>query len=263
MDPLQAIFLGMIQGLVEWLPLSSKSQIMLAAGLMGISPEKALAIGLYLHIGTFFAAIVFFRKELAEIARKALARKGTPLLVFLIVATISTALVGLPLFLLLRHEIPQMGGELFSSLIGLGLIATGVVLLKAKSKGKRKQTQATNKDAVIAGAAQGFSVLPGISRSGITSAPLLWLGFTQDSALKLSFLMSIPAVAGAEIGFSLLEGLPEISPSESILLIASSFLFGLLSIQALIAVAKKVNFGVFCISLGAVALLPMALSLIF
>ncbi|MFH1448081.1 MAG: undecaprenyl-diphosphate phosphatase [Candidatus Micrarchaeota archaeon] len=262
MDALNALLLGMLQGLAEWLPISSKSQVMLAAmGLFGIPPEGALQLSIYLHIGTMLAAIIYFRNTLLEVLNAARKNPRDPLFSFLMISTISTGALGLPLFLFMKDSF-LLGGDIFAGVIGVGLIITGLVLLKSKEGGKRREKDATFKDALIAGGAQGFAVLPGISRSGVTTASLLWAGFSQESALKLSFLMSILAVAGAEIGFSLIEGFPNIGVNEGILMTASSFVFGMASIGLLLRVARTISFTSFCLFMGTLSLVPLAYSLI-
>ncbi len=109
---------------------------------------------------------------------------------------------------------------------------------------------------VVAGIAQGFTILPGVSRSGMTIAVLLFRDFRQDDALKLSFLMSIPAVIGAVSLDILQEGLPDFNLMAVLAGISTSFIFGYLTIDALLKFAGKTRFDLFCIAFGVIALLP-------
>ncbi|MFH1294455.1 MAG: undecaprenyl-diphosphate phosphatase, partial [Candidatus Aenigmatarchaeota archaeon] len=106
------------------------------------------------------------------------------------------------------------------------------------------------------GLLQGLSVIPGISRSGITVSGFLLRGYKSDDALRLSFLMSIPAVLAAEIGLGLLGSLPDITIAEVLIGIVTSFFVGILSIHLLIEVAKKTRFWAFCIVMGLLAVVP-------
>ncbi|MDO8339657.1 MAG: undecaprenyl-diphosphate phosphatase [Candidatus Burarchaeum sp.] len=259
LDLIQAVILGAVQGLAEWLPISSKSQVVLVAGALGIAPEEALSYALFMHIGTLLAALVYFRREIARMIT------GSGLGVqrnYLVLSTGFTGLIGLPLFLLFRKSFDFSNGALFVALIGVGLVATGLILLWSRgTAGVRREGEAGLKDAALVGMAQGLSVLPGVSRSGTTTAALLWRGFSQEDALRLSFMMSIPTVAAAEVGFSLIEGLPSVGLTEACVMLAVAFIAGIASISALMAVARRINFGMFCIALGLLALIPFALGL--
>jgi undecaprenyl-diphosphatase len=267
MDEIIAPFiLGVIQGITEWLPISSKSQIMLLGiSYFGVTPEKILSLSIFLHIGTLLSSLIYFRHDLLKIIRqikKPTSEKNSNsvkmnLFSFLFVSTITTGAVGLPLFLLIRGVFTQLSGELAVGIIGIGLIITGILFMISKQKGLRKEREIRLKDAIIAGAFQGFSVLPGVSRSGTTTTSLLYLHFSQDSALKLSFLMSIPAVLAAEIVFYLIEGFAGISIVQAIVLILSSFITGFLTISILIKISRKINFSFFCIGLGIISIAPL------
>jgi len=254
MDFLQLVLLGLLQGVAEWLPISSKSQVMLLLiGLFKIDPSQSLSLSIFLHIGTVIAASVYFRDEIVRIARM----KETKLLLFLFLSTLATGIVGLPLFMLFRKTFVQSTGEIAIGFIGAGLVVTGVVFLLSREKQRRSYRNVNVSDSIIAGLSQSFSVLPGVSRSGMTTASLLFMGFSQEDSVKLSMLMSIPAVIGAEIGFSLIEGLPTVSANEALILISSSFIFGFIALALFLKLARRINFGYFCVLLGLIALIPL------
>jgi undecaprenyl-diphosphatase len=254
MDFLQLILLGLVQGVAEWLPISSKSQVMLLLiGLFGIAPADSLSLSLFLHIGTLAAVTVYFRKEILKIIEM----REPKLLLFLFLSTLVAAPVGVPLFLLFRETFASSTGEFAIGVIGAGLIITGVVFLISKERKRRSYTRAGIVDSLVAGFSQSLSVLPGVSRSGMTTASLLFLGFSQEDSLKLSLLMSIPFVFGAEVVFSLLEGLPKLTLAEASVSLLSSFVFGFISIAIFLKLARKINFGYFCILLGVISLIPL------
>jgi undecaprenyl-diphosphatase len=238
MNVLTIIILGAVQGLLEWLPISSQGMMVALMTLLGENPSLAIDYAIFLHSGTMLAAIIFYRKEFKEMVLK-----GT-LLKFVLITTILTGVIGAVLYFTLKN-ISEVIGAGFISIIGLALIITGVMQLK-KKKGLRSKPN--NKDAVITGVAQGFSIIPGISRSGTTISTLLFSNFKGAMALKLSFILSVPAVLVAEIGLSLLK-----SPAvtwQGVWGLMTAFITGLLSIKALTKVAEKVNFGKFCIVMG-------------
>ncbi|MBI4360385.1 undecaprenyl-diphosphate phosphatase [Candidatus Micrarchaeota archaeon] len=252
---LEYILLGILQGVTEWLPVSSKSQVMLSAvSFLGLNGLDALKLSLLLHAGTALAAVAYYRKTLWKLFLElGDVKKTSHTFRFLFTSTAVTAAVALPLYLAYRGSFDVNNARILTALIGLGLLATAL-LLHVKPKGLRKENELTWKDAAFAGLLQAFSVLPGISRSGTSTAALLWRNVSQDEALRLSFLMSIPMVAAAQIAFFFIEGLPAIGWTQALVMVASSFVAGYFSIEALLRIARHVSFAWFCAGLGLVAL---------
>ena len=240
MDLFQAIVLGLMQGITEWLPVSSQGNVIIAGiKLFGLGAEQAFSYSVFLHIGTAFAAIIYFRKEIKEIIEL----KNKNLMRFMIIAVLSTAITAIPVYLLMKQI--AVNSMYLTLLIGLMLLITGFLQWKKKTQ---KKTEENSKNAFFLGLGQGFSVLPGVSRSGITTSVLLFEGFTPEKAFKLSFLLSVPSVLIAEIGFGLIEGIEfEMNLLLSILI---AFVVGYFSIKYLIEFAKKVNFSWFCFTIG-------------
>ncbi len=245
MNVAEGIFLGILQGITEWLPISSSGQSMLfLINLFHLTPEEAFSISVTLHLGSLFAVIFYFRARI-----KGIILNDKKLLSFLIVASFVSALVGLPAYLGLRNLFSAVSGEAVTMFIGLMLIATGVVL--KNTDGKTRSDYGTG-DAIFAGGAQGAAVLPGISRSGTTIAALLFRGVEQETALSLSFLLAIPAILGLvtldfiESGFTTLTG-PMFAG------IATSFIVSLVTMHYFLSLAKKVDFSGFVIVIGGVA----------
>ncbi len=201
MDFITAIIAGLLQGIFEWLPISSQGNILGIFTLLGSDPKFALQLAVMLHIGTLFAAIVYFRKEIKEMLT-AKDEESKNLLKFILVATIATAITAIPSFLILE-EFLGTGIAFVLLLLAILLIITGIIQLMKKKVGDGKFTI---KNAILTGLGQGFAVLPGVSRSGTTTAVLLFRGFTPQKAFKISFLMSIPAVLLAEVGYGLIKG---------------------------------------------------------
>ncbi len=252
---LEALILGIIQGIAEWLPVSSEGMTSLVMiNFFGKSFAEALPISIWLHVGTMLAAVVFLRKDIIGIL-KHLPRYVTDLssktpvnrtTTFLVVSTVLTGIVGFPL-ILFAVGFTDFSGKAATAFIGAFLVFTGFLQMKAAGKGRKSRGVGIT-DALITGAAQGLSALPGISRSGITVSALLLRKFDAEKALRLSFLMSIPAVFAAEIGLVLMDMIT--FDINSLAAIASSFVFGLLTISLLFKVAKRINFSWFCIILG-------------
>ncbi len=241
MDFIQAIVLGILQGIFEWLPISSQGQIMaLAIAFFSLKPETALQYAVFLHLGTVLAALLYFRKELISLLKLQNKNFGK----FLLIALISTPITALPTYLFLK-TILASGSLMILLLIGLFLILTGFL----QSKRFLPKAAALNeKNAFLLGLAQGLSVLPGISRSGITTAMLLFEGFKPEQAFKISFILSVPSVGLASLFFVFANGF-EISTSAMLSLFAA-FLAGFASIDFLLKIAKRISFSKFCIGFG-------------
>jgi undecaprenyl-diphosphatase len=252
---LEYIILGVLQGMFEWLPISSQGQIFLIMTMLfGTSAQEALNSSIWLHIGTMFAAVVYFRGDVIKILKR-LVRFDfkDDILSFLTISTILTGIVGLPLYLIVR-DISSVFGQLFIILVGIALIITGLLQKRAK-RSEMADKKIGNSDKVIAGAFQGLSIIPGISRSGITTSVLLFRNFSSSQALKLSFLMSIPAVLVAEVGLGALGG---VTFSADYLVGAFfSFIFGLITIDLFLRLARRVSFWAFCVFMGLLTFIPL------
>lgn len=255
MDFLSSILVGLVQGITEWLPISSTGQSMIALmNFLKLEPEDAFSLAIYLHIGTLFAVLVKMRGEVKEIILKLPKFREDKLVQFIITSTFFTGIVGLPVYLVLKGNFKMWAGDLVTALIGLFLILTGLMLYLSKKRLGGKDIADLNfLDMASVGIAQGFTPLPGISRSGTTTAVLLFRNMRQDDALRLSFLMSIPAIIGA-VFLEILQGGLESFDSMAIPGILSAFLFGYLTIDILLKFAKKTRFDFFCIVFGLVAI---------
>jgi undecaprenyl-diphosphatase len=206
---LHAIVLGLVQGLSEFLPISSSGHLILVPWLFGWndfagyegaeSIEKAFDVSL--HVGTLIAVVAYFRRELAVYIREGVLmvfRRDRPATVegriawLLLLATVPAALVGA----VFEQQIDEHLGEPW--IIGVSMIVFGLLLWWAdQQRGTRKLEELSVADAVKVGAAQALALNPGTSRSGITITAARWIGFDRDSAARLSFLMSVPVIAGA------------------------------------------------------------------
>jgi undecaprenyl-diphosphatase len=261
METYQAIILGILQGIFEWLPVSSEGIIsLIMINLFGFKLQEAIFLAIWLHTGTLFAAIIYFRNEVKGIISNIIEcltlkrLKNNNLTSFLIISTILTGVVGVPILIfgIVKINLP---GNLATVLIGLLLIITGIANLSLKKMKSSKQIR-TN-DAIPVGLLQGFAALPGISRSGITVATLLFLGYSAKKAIDLSFLMSIPVVLIAGIGLAFFDKI--VFDFNSILATIFSFIVGFITIKFLIKAAKKLNFGYFCIFIGILSCLALFL----
>jgi undecaprenyl-diphosphatase len=256
----EAIVLGIVQGLAEWLPISSEGMTTLVMlNFFDKTLADALPIAIWLHTGTLLSAVVFFRKDIKEIATdipqyvksRDMQEKKDSLITFLLIATAITGIIGLPL-ILFATEMNDFSGRLATAIIGGLLIFTGLLQMSASKKAVHREKTGI-KDSIIVGTTQGFAALPGVSRSGITVSTLLLRNIEPAQALRLSFIMSIPAVMAADVGMGAM-GLLDVS-ANSILALICAFISGILTIDLFIKAARKIDFSKFCIALGILSIL--------
>lgn len=260
MNLLEPVLLGIVQGITEWLPVSSEGMSsLIMVTLFEKSLQEAIFLSIWLHTGTLLAAMVYFRREVVGIIRNLpsynMKSMGdlNGITTFLIVATLVTAIIGGPL-LVFGLGTMEFSGNHAMAFIGLLLILTGLLQRFSKKTGKLKK-ELKIRDAILVGALQAFAVLPGLSRSGLTTSFLLLEKYKAGDALRLSFLMSIPAVIVAEIGLGVLGKLS--FDFYSAVALIFSFLFGLATIKILMEITEKINFGWFCIILGLISVMSI------
>jgi undecaprenyl-diphosphatase len=200
MSILHAIVLGIVQGLTEFIPISSSGHLQLVPWLFGWddfagAEHLEQTFDVALHLGTLVGAIAYFRRDLTRYAVAGLTNPKTPdgrLAWLLLASAVPAAITGA----LLEETFADLGDTEW--MIGVLLIVFGLVLLWAdRLSGTRHREAYTGRDALLTGAAQAMALVPGVSRSGVTITMARWLGFERDAAARLSFLMSLPIIAGA------------------------------------------------------------------
>ncbi len=188
---LEAAFWGLVQGLTEFLPISSSGHLVLVPAALGIEAPD-LAITAVLHLGTLVAVLAYYRADVVRVLRFRRDPEGRRILWLVLAGTIPAAVAGL----LLENQIDEIFDD--PILVGWALIGTGFVLLVS---GRFRSTpralgDGNAADAATVGAAQALALIPGISRSGITITAGLGRGLAPAEAARYSFLLSIPAIAG-------------------------------------------------------------------
>lgn len=265
MTTLQAIILGLIQGITEFLPISSTAHLRVLPALVGWEDPGA-AFTAVTQLGTLVTTFVYFRHDLWRLTKGAWAglRSGKPLetpesrLAFgIIVGTIPVGVCGLVFKSFIKNELRSLH-VVAASLIGLAIL---LWMAERLAKHRRDIAQMTFRDAILVGVAQSLALIPGVSRSGITLTAGLFLGLRRESAARFSFLLSVPAIAAAGL-YELKDVVESDAMAGGILmptLIATvvAFASGLASIALLISFLQKHSTAVFIvyrIALGAVLL---------
>lgn len=250
MELFQAFILGMVQGLGEFLPISSSAHLIITPYLFGW-PDQGLAFDIALHWGTLIAVLAYFRKDVWNLARgfvHSLLPKTRnfkdniyqKLSWLVIVATIPAAVIGK----IFESEVETAFRN--PILIATTLAVVGFILLIADKYGHKLKSleKSTWGNAIVIGLAQAVAIIPGISRSGATITAGLMQGFTREAAAKFSFLMSVPIILGAGI-----IKIPDISQIENhgpvIVGFLSAMIFGFLAIKYMLRYIATKSFAVF------------------
>lgn len=270
MDIISSIILGIVQGLTEFLPISSSGHLVLFQNLLGFK-EPELLLDCSLHLGTLLAVCIYLRSDLKNIltetkkftlgffqtrgTKKALKENPhTYLALMVLIGTLPTLLAGL----LFRAAVEDLFGSL--STVGIMLVVTGLILAVSKliPEGHDRREEVAILVAIAIGAAQGLALIPGISRSGATIVCALVCGLRRELAARFSFLLAIPAIVGA----TLVQLNAEAMGRVGVLSLTSGFvcaaLIGLIALRILMGVVRKGKlfwFAPYCWALGLLILL--------
>ncbi|MFC6722103.1 undecaprenyl-diphosphate phosphatase [Halobacteriaceae bacterium SHR40] len=258
-----AVLAGIVQGIVEWLPVSSQGNLAVFLSAVGTNPDVAIQLALFLQLGTTLSAATYYRDDIATATAavpgwrpQAAYDDDNALVSYIVVACLMTGLVGIPLYILAVDFASELTGGVFVAIIGVLLILTGLVQIVSESVSMGINETPTFLDSVLVGAVQGIAILPGISRSGITTGALLFRSYDPPAAFRLSFLLSIPASVGAAmLTVAGAGGLPGISPTAAVVALLVSAFVGYLTIDALMRVVDRIPFWLVCFGLGTLALL--------
>lgn len=258
MDILDALILGIIQGLTEFLPVSSSGHLELGAALLGGDrlPEESLMFTVVLHFATALATLIVFRKDIVEILTglfKGEWNEETQFSVKIVLSMIPAVIVGL----FFEEQLEQFfGGKII--FVGSMLLVTALLLFLAdKAKNTDKQVSFTN--AIIVGLAQAVAMLPGISRSGATISTSVLLGIDKNKAARFSFLMVVPLIFG-KIAKDILDG-GLVFTEDTFGYLAVGFIAAFISgyfacvwMIALVRKSKLTYFAIYCTIIGLIAI---------
>ena len=269
MEFIESLILGLIQGLTEFLPVSSSGHLVLAQYFFGVE-EGGVALDVVLHLGTLAAVVVFFWKDIVRLAcavpylfspKGGEQKQGDRRIVWMLVtASVPTAILGFAFedFLTSLYATPAA--------VPYTLLVTAVLMFFANRmlNGKRRLTEMKPGNALLIGVFQGLAIMPGISRSGSTIFGGLLQGFDRDEAARFSFLLSIPAIVGAAL-FKFDE-ITELSASYALPLLVgflAAAVSGYIAIQFLLALIRRKKlyvFSIYCASVAVISLIAYHLT---
>ena len=217
MDLIQSILMGIVQGLSEFLPVSSSAHLVFTSNFYKVfkgieivqESNQEIFLDIMLHLGTLIAVLIYFRKEILEIIKalyfglknKDYSSRDFKLGAYIILGTVITVLIAYPL-----NEVA--GGLVFRpAIVGILLIGTGILLLLSEYMAKKyvDKKDISLKNSVLIAIAQGLAALPGFSRSGLTIATGLLSGMERTTAARYSFLLSIPIILGASMVYPMVK----------------------------------------------------------
>lgn len=259
---IHSLILGAVQGLCEFLPVSSSGHLALLQHFFGFRDENLVAFDLLLHCATVLVIVIFFWRDIWQILLEWFGGwfgdkrlSGWSYGWAIIIATVLTGIIGLPL----RKVVDEASSSpLF---VGAGLIMTAFIMSLVPIISRTNKSSSLMSIAIVVGIAQGVAVLPGVSRSGMTIAAGLAMGLGVSEAFRFSFLISVPAVMGA----SLLEAVKVLRGSEAVYLpagylwaVLAAFVLGFLALglmRRLVLAGKWAYFGFYCLIVGILAVL--------
>lgn len=258
MTPTEAVVLGIIQGLTEPLPISSSAHLVIVPALIPGFQQPSLFFDIILHLGTLVAVVFFLRTDIAGIISSLLPEKwgaaifpatkreerraNRRLALLIIVATLMTGVIGV----LFKDRIERLFESVETTAVMLCITGTLLFLSDRVKKTKRGKNAMTLTDGVVIGLVQAVALIPGISRSGSTIAFGIFRGLSRETAARFSFLLSIPAIAGAVV----LEtaGMTRI-PQEDMIALGAGFLTaavtGFLALKLLFIMINRTGLGIF------------------
>jgi len=250
MDYLQSIVLGLIQGLTEWLPISSSGHLVLAQRLMNLTVPVGFDV--MLHIGTLLSVVIFFwrdiKKILVSVFNRDVRDENFKLFTYVLIGSVPTAVIGF--FLMKFFE------SLFLNIraVGVGFLVTGLLLLLSRFWNNNKKL--SWKSSLLIGTVQGVSIAPGISRSGSTISTGLFSGVKKEDVFKYSFLLSIPAIIGATIMEYGSVNMNDLCTYSAAGLVVAAFVgyFAIKAVKKILISDKFYWFAAYCFVLGAVVL---------
>lgn len=270
MPVVQAIIMGIVQGLSEFLPVSSSAHLVIVSNIykvltgIELSQESSqeIFLDIMLHLGTLIAVLVYFRKDIYKIIKafiqgikkRDFSERNAKLALYILLGTLITVIIAFPL-----HKVAE---ELVFSpaIVGILLILTGILLFSSEAYSKKLNEKSDNidlKTSIIMAIAQGLAALPGFSRSGLTIAAGLFKGSTRISAARYSFLLSIPIILGASMLYPFIKiDMSEFTQYNWTSILSGTFVsavVGYLCIKYFLKFVGKYSlafFGYYCIIIG-------------
>ncbi len=244
MNCFQAFILGLVQGLTEFLPISSSGHMLLVGEILNVKPT--LSFELIMHLATLSAVIVYYRKSILKRIKNPLSKEN----LYLVAATAVTAVVAV----IIRYVVGDMQSTKY---LPIFFMITATLLFLGKIFARKGRMN--YKKSLAVGLAQGLAVIPGLSRSGVTVSIALCLGIENEEATEFSFLLSVPIIIGSSVVELLTSPVCNIGALPLITGLATAFVFGMLSLALIGKIMKKNSLGIFSAYLMALTIILLIL----
>jgi undecaprenyl-diphosphatase len=269
MNFFDALILGLLQGLTEFLPVSSSGHLVLGQKVLGVLQADNITFEIFVHFGTLFSILVIFWKDIWQIFLSLLGGIKQPgkipsflkenehfrLAVLIVVGSIPAAVVGL----MFKPHVERAFSDV--NLVGVMLIVTGLVLFLTRLARPKPDKKVSWGTAILIGLAQAFAILPGISRAGMTISAGLFAGVAREQAARYSFLLALPAIFGATLLETFeISGAPIEKDFILVLIVGTvaAFIAGYVAIKTVFIVLKRDKFSYFsfyCLTVGLIVIL--------
>ena len=260
MEILESIVLGIVQGITEFLPVSSSGHLQIAKALLGVEIEENLAFDITLHAATVLSTIVVLRSEIGQLLCGLFTKGYNDEKAYIVKILLSMIPVGIVGFAFKDNIEAMLGSPHILTIVGVMLLITAALLTFAYCARPRQKDKISYRDAFITGVAQAVAAMPGLSRSGSTIATGLLLGNSKESVAKFSFLMVLAPILG-EMLLDIMKGEAAFGTIGAAQLVAgflSAFIVGALACKFMIGIVKKgklIWFAVYCAVVGMVAII--------
>ncbi len=250
MNIVDALILGSLQGITEFLPISSSGHLVMGQAILGIE-QPGNEFEILVHLGTLASVLVVFFEDIKSLLFSLNSKKTQLFILFILIGTLPAVGIGLgfkDLFASLFENVPAVGSA---------LIFTGLVLY-ASTYAKSKNNEHSFLSSVLIGCAQAVAIIPGVSRSGMTICTALFLGLSAKEAARFSFLLAIPAISGAGLLTAMeMTGVNSLPGTVAIAGLVSSFIVGVFALKWLLGWLEQGKFhyfGIYCLTVGLLTL---------
>jgi len=255
------VFAGIIQGVLEWIPISSEGFLFVYFSTVGIDPVNSFLLSIAFHLPTAIAAIIYFHKDFSRLLMFKFREKTVE---FLVVSSFSTALTAIPLYFIYKQTLATL--ELFIKeaslvvffIVGLAMIITGLFIRHIQLDVRYKKLEnGTRLDYFLVGLIQGLAIIPGVTRSGVTIAAFIWRRFEKEDVIRGSFLMA-PIVSLGALLLELVVGdikIVDITNDYIIYALVTALIISFLTIDAILRIVRNMPYWKFLIFIGVIMVL--------
>ena len=255
---------GILQGILEWIPISSEGILFVYFSYVHLDPLTAFVLAISFHLPTALAAIIYFNKEFKILFSLKWLKETNKETEFILIGSIATAVVAIPLYFAYKILLSNMENVVESAsflsllLVGLAMTVTGLSIrtIEINEGAKKRLSDGALRDYILVGLIQGLAIIPGVTRSGVTIAALIWRGFDKEDVMRGSFLLA-PIVSIGAFVLEIIAGdlsLTTIFSSEILLALLVALFVSILSIRGILFLVRRMTYWKFLVFIGSIML---------